>query len=357
MTDFQSKMAVRTKCTRALFSLPKFRLPCVALVLPFVAMLSAPAVAAIEGDSEALADGLDDLHRLHNLVILHQGEVAYEFHNRGPQPTEPANIKSVSKSVISLVTGIAIDKGYLQGLDQPITEVLGSHLPSHTPADLSSITIEHLLSMQSGLQRTSGQHYGTWVNSPNWTEYALTRPMVDEPGGDMLYSTGNSHILSAILQEQTGKNLFELTRDWVGTPLNVRIHPWQSAPEGVVFGGNDMMMSAHAMAWFGQLYIDGGTANGQRVVSETWVEESFRPRTNSVYTDDPYGLGWFSYQFADAQAYYGRGYGGQLVYVFPELELVVAMTSSPYPPSNGGYLQRQHRYIENTVLPYFSERG
>ena len=308
-----------------------------------------------QANDTRLEDGLDALHRLHNLVILHEGSVAFEYHNRGPQPTEPANIKSLSKSVISLVTGIAIDKGFLKGLEQPITEVLGRHLPNGPQADLQTITIEHLLSMQSGLEPTSGEHYGSWVVSDNWTEYALTRPMVDVPGGEMLYSTGNSHILSAILQEQTGKNLFELTRDWVGVPLNVQIHPWEEAPEGVVFGGNDMMMSTHALAWFGQLYIDNGMADGHRVVSEDWIRESFIPRTHSVYTDDPYGLGWFSYEFPQARAYYGRGYGGQVVYVFPELKLVVAMTSSPYPPSYGGYLQRQHRYIENTVLPYFSD--
>ncbi|RUO25072.1 6-aminohexanoate hydrolase [Aliidiomarina maris] len=322
------------------------------LVVVISPSLSASAIAEVSDDT--LSQGVDRLERLHNIVILHQGAVAFEYHNRGPAPTEAANIKSVSKSVISLITGIAIDKGYLSGLDQPISDVLGEHMPGNPPADLSQITIEHLLSMQSGLQRTSGQHYGTWVNSPNWTEYALTRPMVDEPGGDMLYSTGNSHILSAILQEQTGKNLFELTRDWLGTPLNVRIYPWQQAPEGVTFGGNDMMMSTHALAWFGQLYLDKGIANGQRVVSESWIDESFRPRTQSVYTDDPYGLGWFSYQFGDIQAFYGRGYGGQLIYVIPQLDLSIAMTSSPYPPSNGRYLQRQHRYIEDTVLPYFA---
>ncbi|MCC5878744.1 MAG: serine hydrolase [Idiomarina sp.] len=308
-----------------------------------------------QGQVQALSEHTESLHRLRNIVILHQGELAFEFHARGPGPTEPVNVKSVSKSVISLITGIAIDKGYLTGLDQPITEVLGQHMPAQPRADLSEITIEHLLTMQSGLQRTSGSNYGAWVASSNWTEYTLTRPMADEPGGDMLYSTGNSHVLSAILQEQTGRNLYELTRDWVGTPLNINIYPWQEAPEGVVFGGNDMVMSTHGLAWIGQLYLDGGEANGQRVVSERWIEESFAPRTSSVYTNDPYGLGWFTYMFGETQAYYGRGYGGQLIYVIPELELSIAMTSSPYPPSNGSYIQRQHDYVRNVVLPYFAD--
>lgn len=325
-------------------------------------ILLQPSVHAIVEDelpsdsdpATALAQETNTLHRLRNIVILHDGELVFEYHARGPQPDEPVNVKSVSKSVISLVTGIAIEKGYLTGLDQPITEVLGQHLPAQPQANLSNITIEHLLSMQSGLQRTSGSYYGAWVASDNWTEYALTRPMVDEPGGDMLYSTGNSHILSAILQEQTGNNLFELTRDWVGSPLNIIIHPWQEAPEGVVFGGNDMMMSTHGLAWIGQLYLDLGVANEERVVSEDWITESFKPRTSSVYTDDPYGLGWFSYKLGDVQAYYGRGYGGQLIYIIPQLSLSVAMTSSPYPPSNGEYLQRQHDYIRDVVLPYFT---
>lgn len=313
-------------------------------------ILSAPTKA----QDDRFQDGLDSLHRLHNIVILHNGEIAYEYHAAGPLPTEPTNIKSVSKSVISLLTGIAIDKGYIESIDQPIDQLLGQHLPDSQPADLSKITIEHLLSMQSGLQPTSRDQYGVWVSSDNWTNYALTRPMVDEPGGEMVYSTGNSHILAAILSEQTGKNLYELTRDWIGAPLNVQVHPWEKAPEGVYFGGNDMMMSAHALAWFGQLYLDKGIANGQRLVSEGWIEESFRPRTNSVYTDDPYGLGWFSYQFNDIQAFYGRGYGGQVIYIIPELGLSIAITSDSSPPSQGSYLAVQHRFVQNYILPWIT---
>ena len=349
-------MIAQRRTSSNLFKATLKSLICAAAFFSF-AQASSVAVAqtsdAAESANHPLAQHTDDLHRMRNIVILHNGEFVFEHHARGPEPREPVNVKSVSKSVISLVTGIAIDKGYLSGLDQPIVEVLGDHMPAEPQADLSKITIEHLLAMQSGLQRTSGGHYGTWVASNNWTEYALTRRMVDEPGGEMLYSTGNSHILSAILQEQTGRNLFELTRDWVGSPLNIAIHPWQEAPEGVVFGGNDMVMSTHGLAWIGQLYLDRGMANGQRVVSESWIEDSFVPRTSSVYTNDPYGLGWFSYMFGDVQAYYGRGYGGQLIYVIPELDLSIAMTSNPYPPSNGSYLQRQHDYVRNVVLPYF----
>ncbi|WP_198675663.1 serine hydrolase domain-containing protein [Aliidiomarina sedimenti] len=317
-------------------------------VVGWMLIFSTPLMASYEDDLNALS-------RLHNLVVIQDGEIVLEHHQAGPEPAEAANIKSLSKSILSLLAGIAIDKGYFE-LNQPISELLGRHQPAQTPADLNQIQVEHLLSMQSGLQRTSGRNYGTWVNSDNWTQYALTRPMVDEPGGDMLYSTGNSHILAAILTEQTGRSLLQLMRGWVGSPLNIRIYPWLQSPEGIYFGGNDMRISARGLAWIGQLYVNLGMANGQQVVSENWIEQSFQPRTNSVYTDDPYGLGWFSYQFNDVEAFYGRGYGGQLLYVIPAYKLSIVMTSDPTPPSQGGYINRQHRFVEAHILPRFSDR-
>lgn len=310
----------------------------------------AHAQAQLDSSSASFQQAVERLHRLHSLVVIQDEQLIFEYHANGPAPAEVTNVKSVSKSIISLLAGIAIDKGYIE-LEQTIDQLLGDFLPANTEADVSKIQVEHLLSMQSGLQRTSGQNYGTWVNSSNWTAYALSRPMVDEPGGDMLYSTGNSHILAAILTEATGSSLYQLMQDWVGAPLNIRTYPWTRSPEGVYFGGNDMRLSARALAWIGQVYANQGRANGQQIVSSDWITESFKPRTSSVYTNDPYGLGWFHYNFGDMQAYYGRGYGGQMLYVLPQFGLSIVMTSDPTPPSNGGYIQRQHRFVETQLLP------
>jgi CubicO group peptidase (beta-lactamase class C family) len=175
--------------------------------------------------------------------------------------------------------------------------------------------------------------------------------MVGEPGGRMIYSTGNSHILAAILTEQTGRSLLQLSREWLGQPLNIRIRPWLQSPEGVYFGGNEMYLSARALVWIGEVYRNKGIVDGVRVVSEFWIEQSLQPKTRSVYTDDPYGYGWFLYSFGDVQAYYGRGYGGQILYVIPELDMSIAVISDPTPPSRGSYLQTIHRFVENQVLP------
>lgn len=301
--------------------------------------------------SDDFESELNQLSRLHNLVVIHQGEIVMDYHVNGPDSREPTNIKSLSKSVLSLLVGIAIDKGFIESLETPAVELLGNFLPDEYNPAFNEVTVEHLLSMQSGLQPTSGGNYGSWVASSDWTRYALTRSMIDQPGGRMIYSTGNSHILAAILTEQTGKPLLELAQEWLGQPLNIRVYPWMRAPEGVYFGGNEMQLSAHALAWIGQVYLGDGQVDERQIVSSQWIAETFRPRTESMYTDDPYGLGWFSYQFNNIQAYYGRGYGGQLLYVIPEMQLSIVMTSDFNPPSRGSYIQQQHRFVAEYILP------
>lgn len=306
--------------------------------------------SSLASANDELRIAAEDLERLHNLVVMKAGNIVIEESVRGPATHEASNIKSLSKSVQALLVGIAIDKGYIESVDQKAVELLGSYLPDNYDPTFNEVSIGNLLSMQSGLERTSGGNYGSWVNSANWTEYALTRPMIARPGSRMLYSTGNSHILAAILTEQTGKSLLQISREWIGQPLNIRIHPWLRSPEGVYFGGNEMYLSARALAYIGEVYRNQGLVNNQRIVSVSWIKQSFTPHTRSVYTDDPYGYGWFLYSFNGVQAYYGRGYGGQVLYVIPELELSIAITSDPTPPSRGSYLQQIHDFISDYVL-------
>ena len=154
---------------------------------------------------EQVLENADALTALETVLVAKGGEVVAERGYNGHSATVPTNIKSASKTVMSALVGIAIDRGMLSGTDQPIIEILRDDMPADPDPRLSEITIGHLLSMQAGLQRTSGANYGSWVASSNWVRNALSRPFVDEPGGDMLYSTGSSHLLSAILTKVTGK--------------------------------------------------------------------------------------------------------------------------------------------------------
>jgi CubicO group peptidase (beta-lactamase class C family) len=289
--------------------------------------------------------------QLRTVIIARRGEILAERGYRGHSVATPTNIKSVSKSIISALVGIAIDKGILEGVDQKIASLLTQELPPDPDPRLAEITIGHLLSMQAGLERTSGANYGRWVSSPNWVRSALARPFVDEPGGSMLYSTGSSHLLSAILTRLTGRSTLALARDWFGPLGGFSIADWERDPQGIYIGGNQMAMSARSLLAFGELYRNGGkTADGRSLISKDWIDLSWQPRTRSRFSGDSYGYGWFLREIAGVKVRYAWGYGGQMLYVVPELELTVVMTSDDASPAGRtGYRDDLHDLMANII--------
>jgi CubicO group peptidase (beta-lactamase class C family) len=300
-----------------------------ALAAPFAAPMLRGRAARAALDPDLVRAQAERLPRLHTLVVARGGQTVLEATFSGPPADRPVNIKSVAKTVLATLVGCAVDRGMLAGPDQPITEPLGPLVPDSADPRVEEVTIGHLLSMQAGLERTSGRNYGAWVTSPNWVAYALTRPFVAEPGGRMLYSTGSSHLLSAILTRATGQSTHQLATAWLGEPLDIRIPPWDQDPQGIYLGGNNMLLSPRAMLRFAEMIRQGGTLDGNRVVSEAWIATSWQPRTASRWTGHAYGYGWFMTETAGHAHYYGWGYGGQMIHVIPSLELAIAVTSDP----------------------------
>jgi len=302
---------------------------------------------------EAILGQAGSFPSLHTLLVASRGEAQIEKTFRGPAATIPVNVKSVSKTVIAALVGIAIERKLLAGLDQPVAPLFTDKIPTDPDPRLEKVTVGNLLSMQAGLERTSGRNYGRWVASPDWVRYALSRDFVDEPGGRMLYSTGNSHLLSALLTRQTRRTTLQLARDWLGDPLDINIPPWPRDPQGIYFGGNDMLLSPRAMLAFGQMFLDGGVSKGRRIVPKEWIDQSWVARTSSPFTGDAYGLGWFiSGTTSGKPLYYAWGYGGQMIYVVPHAELVVAMTSDKELPSGrSGYVDQLHDLVRSHIVP------
>jgi CubicO group peptidase (beta-lactamase class C family) len=298
------------------------------------------------------------LGNLHALIVAQNGKVLAEHAFRGPAVDRPVNIKSASKTVLSALVGIAIDRGVLQGIDQPVAPLLRGSVPPGADGRIEAITVGHLLSMRAGLERTSGRNYGAWIGSGNWVRYALSRPFVDEPGGRMLYSTGSTHLLSAALTRAAGRSTFELARDWLARPLDIAIPPWTRDPQGIYLGGNEMALSPRALLRFGELYRGGGVIDGRRVVSEGWIRESWTPRTASPFTGDAYGYGWFTRTLRGHPVHYAWGYGGQMLYVAPSLALTVVITSDPTQPSRqDDYVEALHRLMADGIIPALEAQG
>lgn len=290
---------------------------------------------------------------LQTMIVFAGGKTQIEQRFHGPAADRPVNVKSVSKTIIATLAGIAIERKVFAGLDEPVAPLLSNRLPRNPDSRLQHVTLGNLLSMQAGLDRTSGPNYGSWVESADWVRYALSREFVDEPGGRMLYSTGNSHLVSAMLTRKTGRSTLENAREWLGEPLGINIPPWPRDPQGIYFGGNDMELSPRAMLVFGKLFLESGRSNGRQIVPAAWIGESWKPRTSSPFTGDSYGLGWFISNTQDGKPfYYAWGYGGQMIYVVPHASVVVVMTSNTAAPSGrSGYVRQLHDLLIGHIVP------
>lgn len=311
--------------------------------------LSAGSDGASVDQAVARVRGQDQLH---GLIIARGGETLFAEALRGPALNHAVNVKSVAKTLVAALTGIALDQGILDGVDQPVLPLLRQHAPDDPDPRLSQLTVGHLLTMQAGLERTSGPNYGRWVSSDDWVRFALSRPFVDRPGGRMLYSTGSYHLLSAALTQAAGRSLLELAREWLGEPLDIEIPPWPRDPQGYYLGGNNMLLAPSVLLRFAEMYRRRGEWRGARVMSAEWVERSWQPRTWSPFSGDHYGYGWFLDTVRGYPVRYARGYGGQLVYIVPDLEMSVVITSDPTRPArSGGYFSVLKRFLADDLIP------
>ena len=294
-------------------------------------------------DVETIDSAARTLPRLHSLLVSRGSELVFERYYNGTRRDHLANIKSVSKSIISVLVGVAIGRGLIQDVRTPISTWF-PELSRDPDARKRAITVEDLLTMRSGLEGTSNRNYGAWVLSRNWVQHVLARPMFAAPGEEMEYSTGNTHLLSAILTKVSGTSTWQFASDVLAKPLGFSLAQWPRDPQGIYFGGNEMLMTPRQMLAFGELYLNKGRINGQQIVPEPWVEKSCEGRERRVRRNDRfpgpdsmpdpirdrrYGYGWWIRDFADHEVCFAWGYGGQYVFVVPDLELVVIATSSP----------------------------
>jgi CubicO group peptidase (beta-lactamase class C family) len=292
-----------------------------------------------------------ELPQLRSLLVSWHGNLIAEHYAKGVRPGALANVKSASKSIIAALVGIAIERGLIKSVRQPIVTYF-PELRRDPDRRKHIITIEDLLTMRSGLESTSGGNYGSWVRSRNWVLYALNQPIVSQPGTDMEYSTGSSHLLSAILTKVTGTSTWQFAQDALAKPLGISLARWPRDPQGIYFGGNEMLLSPKQMVAIGELYLARGRANGRQIVPAAWVDTSCVPRTTSVYDSDRhYGYGWWIQDFEGGRACFAWGFGGQYIMVFRDLDLVVTVTSSTaMSDERWGHRRQLFELIERHVL-------
>jgi len=269
------------------------------------------------------------------LLIIKNGYIVAEKYYNGYNKSKAHNVKSVSKSFLSAITGIALREGYIENLDLKMLSFFPEYNKPSLDARKKSITIGHLLTMRAGWQHER-YNYTQLYDSPNWIKSTIEFPLTYDPGSTFSYNTFETHLLSAILTKSSGMSTKELMEKYLLNPMDISLDKWEKGPGGYYFGGNSMEFTPRDMAVLGYLYLHNGFMNGKQIVPADWVEKSLTNFTgfSGKYWGDlknyNYGYLWWLGEINNYKLFLALGYGGQFVIVNPELNMIVVTTAETY---------------------------
>jgi CubicO group peptidase (beta-lactamase class C family) len=270
-----------------------------------------------------------------SVLVVRHGYLVLEEYRHGYNQQRLCELYSATKSVISSLIGIAIEKGSIDDLNQKIIDIFPERIIDNVDSRKANLTIEHLLTMTAGFEWNdwdpSKPTSIDWVLSPDLTQFSLDRPMAYAPGEKWEYCNGASHLLSAIIAKTTGYTTYDFAREFLFSPLNITNISWLRAPDGVERGDSGLCLTPRDMAKLGYLYLKKGTWNGQQIVPAEWVAKSTTTHCSNccmpvLMCDEGYGYQWWT--SLKSTVYWAYGARGQAVYVAPELDVVVVFTAN-----------------------------
>ncbi|MGB3544173.1 serine hydrolase domain-containing protein [Rubrivirga sp.] len=296
-------------------------------------------------------------HRLHSMLVVRGGVLAFEEYYNGHGRDNPHDIRSATKSVTSPLTGIAVERGAVAGVDAPVMDYLRAGYPDIQ--DKGDISIRHLLTVSSGLDCDDGDP-GTWgqedrmYRSEDWVGHLLSLSRPHASGDTTRYCTGGVVALEEAIARGSGRDLAAFAAA-LFSPLGIENYRWARFDGGrKVDAGGHLLLTPQAMAKVGMLVLQRGEWDGRQVVSEEWVERSARPRTE--ISGVAYGYLWWSdtvrYGEKSVEVVYASGNGGQMIFVVPEYDVVAAFTAGY---SNSERSRVVFELFRNAALPSVSE--
>ena len=312
--------------------------------------------------------GIDSIH------IVRYGYLAYEAYYEYYNYTDLHHQMCGTKSIVSILIGIAQAEGFISNLDEPILDIFSDRNFSNVDSRKEAITIRHLLQKRSGLEcnvqdvstfdgtidkhdyellTNMSDNWDIWpvnplsdlilmTRSPDWVQFVLDKPMVTDPGTEFYYNDGCSHLLSAIIQKKTGMNTESFAKQFLFDPLSITDYIWFNDSQSISIGCYGLWLRPFDMTKIGYLFLNFGEWNGQQIVPEAWVHES----TQDYNVGTGYGYQWWLYE--EPNYYSAIGGGGQYIAVIPEDEMVIVLTSSEFHNSNPQAILRS--YILDSIV-------
>jgi len=294
---------------------------------------------------------------VHGVLVISKGYiVAEQYYSNDFNADSLHRIYSCTKSITSSAIGIAINEGYIENINQPVLEYFtGFDIENPNPLK-ETMTIRHFLTMSAGLEWKEMDYpydderntYNQWIQSDDPVSFVLNRPLIHVPGEEYDYSTGYSHVLSAIIERSTGIKLDQFVNEKIFLPLGVQHYYWPKDINGIPYGGNGVRLMPRDMAKIGYLYLRKGRWENKQIVPEEWVLESSQNHIQMKYiTDYYYGYHWWVHP--DGR-YAAVGYAGQWIFVIPEHDLVVVFINN-FDESDSWQLTTPERLLQTYIIP------
>lgn len=304
-----------------------------------------------------------DYSNMAGMVIRKDGETVYENYYNGCTADNRIHVFSVTKSILSILIGIALDKGYIESVDQKVLEFFPEYTVKRGEKTIQNITLKHLLTMTAPYKYKFNP-YTKYFTSMDWVKFSLDKLGGRGTIGKFRYAPiVGPDILSGILVKATGQSVFDFAKENLFGPLGITVERtitfqskeeqmafydatdlsvWVASPTGVNAAGWGLTLSPVDMAKIGQLLLNGGMWEGKRIVSEKWIAESTSEHSRWEQQNLPYGYLWW---IGEDKGYAAMGDGGNMIYVSPKKKMVVSITSL-FQPRVKDRIEFVKKYVE-----------
>lgn len=290
--------------------------------------------------------------KMHSMLVIRHGKLIFERYYGGYHAGMLNDLRSATKSFVSLLTGIAISKGHMPGVDTSVAEVLHRHVPKRSSPHLGTITLRHLLTMTSGFRWITGKKLGEPLvrnlqRSRRWAAYALSLPIDPENIGQFQYRSSDSHLISVMLSEFSGQDAYSYAREHLFGPLDIEHAAWLPSPEGHSMGHIGLYLTSRDLAKVGISLLRGGLYGQEQVIPAEWLEDALSAQTSGYPAYGDYGYQFWNGLMSGQPYKLAHGHGGQQLLLLPKLDAAVIFTAE----SAVSRWKHPRRLVEQYIIP------
>jgi len=302
-----------------------------------------------------------DYDYLHSILVVKNGKLVFEEYVNGFKRTNVNQISTITKTFLGALTGIAVDKGLVNNVNDPVM----NYLPEYAglrDEDKNKVLIRHLLTMTAGFQwnqlesvTSSESDLNLAVDSGDYIHYVLSKPIIDEPGTKWYLNDGYPEILGGIIKSSTDTETDKFAEEYLFNPLGFEGYFWDTYSNGMLSCAWGLSLVSRDLAKFGYLFLTGGRWNGNQVISEDWINESIKPYIATDINHIPWWIGsefgfqWNMKRMHGYDLVYATGNGGQFLICIPELDIVVVTTAV----NDSAKMELMWEIVENYIVGAF----